>query len=222
MEYKIEVSKLSEDFAKSYSMGGVAVNKSYEVEYCNLEIRFDRRQIHNLIRDLIQAGYSLYWSETDAQFFISIRTGRKLVKLRFQRIRSRYKIVGDYTIKDEKLSLLLEKLINDTRGHAVVKRIKDRQIVIESIMFGEIIRLVEVSGMEHRIIYQKKTTITTEEIMQAYQSTRAEERASVLRLEIDYELATLSEALQEERMEDAAVCKERLLVMRTEMLQLEL
>ena len=198
------------------------MNKSYEVEYCNLEIRFDRRQIHNLIRDLIQAGYSLYWSETEAQFLISIRTGRKLVKLRFQRIRSRYKIVGDYVIKDEKLSVLLERLINDSRGHAVVKRIKDRQIVIESIMFGEIIRLVEVSGMEHRIIYQKKTRISTEEMMQAFQSKRAEERVPVLRLEIDYELASLSEALREGRGEDAAAAKERLAALRTEMLQLEL
>ena len=41
------------------------LNKSYEVEYCNLELRFDRRQIQNLIRDLIQEGYSLYWSETE-------------------------------------------------------------------------------------------------------------------------------------------------------------
>ncbi|EXX85564.1 hypothetical protein BG53_02175 [Paenibacillus darwinianus] len=198
------------------------MNKSYEVEYCNLEIRFDRRQIHNLIRDLIQAGYSLYWSETEAQFLISIRTGRKLVKLRFQRIRSRYKIVGDYVIKDEKLSVLLERLINDSRGHAVVKRIKDRQIVIESIMFGEIIRLVEVSGMEHRIIYQKKTSISTEEMMQAFQSKRAEERVPVLRLEIDYELASLSEALREGRVEEAAAVKERLAALRTEMLQLEM
>ena len=35
------------------------MNKSHEVEYCNLELRFDRRQIQNLIRDLIQEGYSL-------------------------------------------------------------------------------------------------------------------------------------------------------------------
>jgi len=216
------VSTNCQNISSTFNGGGIAVNKSYEVEYCNLEIRFDRRQIHNLIRDLIQAGYSLYWSETEAQFLISIRTGRKLVKLRFQRIRSRYKIVGDYVIKDEKLSVLLERLINDSRGHAVVKRIKDRQIVIESIMFGEIIRLVEVSGMEHRIIYQKKTSISTEEMMQAFQSKRAEERVPVLRLEIDYELASLSEALREGRVEEAAAVKERLAALRTEMLQLEM
>lgn len=198
------------------------MNKSYEVEYCNLELRFDRRQIQNLIRDLIHEGYSLYWSETEAQFLISIRTGRKLVKLRFQKMKNRYKIVGDYIIKDEKLSELIEKLIGDTRGHAVVKRMKDRQIVIENIMFGEIIRLVEVSGMEHRIIYQKKPVVTLEEITKAFQSTRAEERASVLRYELDYELCVLYDALQANDSKTADESRERLAVMRGEMLQLEL
>lgn len=198
------------------------MNKSYEVEYCNLELRFDRRQIQNLIRDLIQEGYSLYWSETDVYFLISVRSGRKLVKLRFQRVRSRYKMVGDYIIKDEKLSELIEKLINDSRGHAVVKRFRDRQIVIESIMFGEIIRLVEVSGMEHRIIYQKKPFVTVEEVIQAFQSKRAEERAAVLRYELDYELSVLHDAIQEGREEDASSSKERLSQLRIEMIQLEL
>lgn len=198
------------------------MNKSHEVEYCNLELRFDRRQIQNLIRDLIQEGYSLYWSETDVFFLISVRSGRKLVKLRFQRVRNRYKIIGDYIIKDEKLSEMLEKLINDSRGHAVVKRFKDRQIVIENIMFGEIIRLVEVSGMEHRIIYQKKPFVTVEEVIQAFQSKRAEERAVVLRMELDYELAALHEAITDGREEDASLSKERLKSLRIEMIQLEL
>lgn len=198
------------------------MNKSHEVEYCNLELRFERRQIQNLIRDLIQEGYSLYWSETEVQFLISIRTGRKLVKLKFQRMKDSYKMVGDYVIRDERLSELLEKLINDSRGHAVVKRMKDRQIVIESIMFGEIIRLVEVSGMEHRIIYQKKPLVTMEEMIKAFQSKRAEERAPVLRYELDYELSVLHEALGAE--DEAAVLssKAKLGELRLEMLQLEL
>ncbi|MBB6671105.1 hypothetical protein [Cohnella nanjingensis] len=198
------------------------MNRSHEVEYCNLELRFDRRQIQNLIRELIQEGYSLYWNESEHQFLISVRTGRKLLKLRFQRTQNRYKMVGDYLVKDEKLAYFIEKLINDSRGHAVVKRFRDRQVLIENIMFGEIIRLVEVSGMEHRIIFQKRPQITVEDMIQAYKSKRAEHRAGVLRLEIDYELAMLHEALQEGRSEDAEACKQKLAVMRTESLQLEL
>jgi len=198
------------------------VNKSYEVEYCNLELRFDRRQIQNFIKDLIQEGYSLYWSENDLQFIISIRTGRKLVKLKFQRIHNRYKIVGDYSFRDEKLADLMEKLIGDTRGHAIVKRFKDRQILVENIMFGEIIRLVEICGMEQKVLFQKAPVVTTEEIVQAFKSKRAEERTQVLRLEMDYELASLHEAIQGEDAAAAAACKERLTAIRQEMLQLEM
>ena len=200
----------------------MAVNRSCEVEYCNLEVRFDRRQVQNLIRELIQQGYSLYWNESDVQFIVSVRTGRKLLKLRFQRSHGRYKMVGDYLVKDERLSQWMEKLIGDSKGHAVVKRFRDRQVVIENIMFGEIIRMVEVSGMEHRIIYQKKPQITVEDIMKAFKSDRAERRAAVLRLELDYELAVLQEALQQGNLEAAEASRSRLEGMRLEMLQLEM
>jgi hypothetical protein len=192
------------------------------VEYCNLELRFDRRQIHHFIKDLIREGYSLYWSETDRQFVISIRTGRRLVKLKFVRIYHRFKIIGDYAFEDEKLAMLMEKLINDSRGHAVVKRISDRQILIENIMFGELIRLVEVSGMEHKVLYQKRPAVTIEEMMQAFQSKRAEVRAKVLRMELDYELAVLHDALERQDERQVEASKQKLAGMRQEMLLLEL
>ncbi|GAA3407220.1 hypothetical protein ACFFNY_00550 [Paenibacillus hodogayensis] len=198
------------------------MNKSYEVEYCNLELRFDRRQIRNFIKSLIQEGYSLYWNENEQQFVISIRTGRKLIKLKFQRIGDRYKIVGDYSFKDEKLAELMEKMIGDTRGHAIVKRFRERQIVIENIMFGEIIRMVEISGVEHKVLFQKEPVVTLDEMVQAFKSKRAEERTAVLRLELDYELATLHDALQTGDEAKSAQCVQRLKDMRSEMLQLEM
>jgi hypothetical protein len=197
------------------------VNKSHEVEYCNLELRFDRRQIQNLIRDLIQEGYSLYWNESENQFTVSIRTGRKLVKLIFQRIGDRFKIVGDYSFRDDKLAELMEKMIGDTRGHAVVKRFRDRQILIESIMFGEIIRMVEINGMEHKILYQRDPVLTVLEMKQAILSKRIEQRIPVLRLELDYALAELYEAMQVNDKQEAAHIKLKLRELQQEMLILE-
>jgi hypothetical protein len=192
------------------------------VEYCNLELRFDRRQVRNFIKSLIQEGYSLYWSESEQQFIISIRTGRKLIKLKFERIGEKYKIVGNYSFKDEKLAEMMEKLIGDTRGHAIVKRFKDRQILIENIMFGEIIRMVEISGIEHKVLYQKEPAITAEEVMQAFRSKRPYDRIQVLRLELDYELAVLSDALK--ASDEAAIksSKDKLEDFRHEMLLLEM
>ncbi|MEI7027867.1 hypothetical protein [Paenibacillus sp. y28] len=198
------------------------MNKSHEVEYCNLELRFDRRQIRNFIKALIQEGYSLYWNESEQQFVISIRTGRRLVKLKFQRLGERYKMIGDYSFKDEKLSEVMERMIGDTRGHAVVKRFREQQILIESIMFGEIIRMVEISGMEHKVLYQKEPMVTSEEMMQAFKSKRAEKRVPVLRLELDYELAVLHDAMQAKDAPAMEASKERLREMRQEMLLLEM
>ncbi|MGG6310026.1 hypothetical protein [Paenibacillus macerans] len=197
------------------------MNKSYEVEYCNLELRFDRRHIQQLIRDLIQDGYSLYWSENESLFIISVRTGRKLTKLRFQRLAKGYKLVGDYVIRDAKLAEWLEKLIGDLRGHAVVKRFKDRQILIENILFGEVIRLVEISGMEHRVIYQKGPTVDTAQMAEMFASESAEQQLAHLQQELDAELERLFEALQQGDRETTEACKEKLRKLRIELLRLE-
>lgn len=197
------------------------MNKSYEVEYCNLELRFDRRHIQQLIRDLIQDGYSLYWSENESIFIISVRTGRKLTKLKFQRLAKGYKLVGDYVIRDAKLAEWLEKLIGDLRGHAVVKRFKDRQILIENILFGEVIRLVEISGMEHRVIYQKGPAVDTLQMAEMFASASAEQQLADLRQELDAELERLFAAMQTGDRETSEACKEKLRKLRIELLRLE-
>ncbi|MDR0271024.1 hypothetical protein [Paenibacillus sp.] len=197
------------------------MNKSYEVEYCNLELRFNRRHIQDLIKDLIQEGYSLYWSENESLFIVSVRTGRKLVKLRFNRTKNGYKMVGDYIIRDARLAEWMEKLIEDTRGHAVVKRFKDRQILVENILFGEVIRLVEISGYQQRVLYQKGPFMTEQEISKLYFSTEGEIRLQLLRLEVDDELERLYEALQDGDHEKVELCRNKLSDLSKQLLMLE-
>ena len=196
--------------------------KSYEVEYCNLELRFERRHIQELIRQLIHDGYSLYWNESGQHLVISVRTGRKLLKLKFQRFIDKYKMIGEYKLRDEKLVEVMERLIGDTRGHAVVKRFKDQQILIENIMFGKIIRMVEICGVEHKVIFQKNNQVTIEEMVRAFKSNRAQLRIPVLRLEIDYELAVLFESITNEDTQAIEACKRKLELMSKEMLTLEM
>ncbi|WP_410511652.1 hypothetical protein PaeBR_16460 [Paenibacillus sp. BR2-3] len=197
------------------------MNKNDEVEYCNLELRFDRQHIQDLIKDLIQDGYSLYWSENESIFVISVRTGRKLVKLRFQRIKDGYKLVGDYMIRDARLAEWMEKLIGDMRGHAIVKRFRDRQIIIENIMFGEVIRLVEISGYQQRVLFQKGPLLSDQELSKLYYSTEGEERILQRRIEIDEQLDRLNEALQSENVLEAEHCKQKLAFLAKELRKLE-
>lgn len=198
------------------------MNKSYEVEYCNVELRFNRRHIQNLIKDLIREGYSLYWSEDESFIILSVRTGRKLVKLRFQHTRSgNYKMTGDYIIKDAKLAEWLEKLIGDTRGHAVVKRFKDHQMTVENILFGEVIRLVEVTGFKQRVIFQKGPAPTAEDMEEMFLSHEGEERLMLLRMEVDDELERLHAALLTGNADKAAACRETLERLSKQLLMME-
>ncbi|MBP1999306.1 hypothetical protein J2Z69_000325 [Paenibacillus shirakamiensis] len=197
------------------------MNKSYEVEYCNLELRFERKHIQQLIRDLIQDGYSLYWSESESIFIVSVRTGRKLTKLRFQQSGQSYKLVGDYIIKDAKLAEWLEKLIGDLRGHAVVKRFKDRQILIENILFGEVIRMVEISGLEHRVLYQKGAEPSSERMSHMYNSRSAEHQMEAIQAELDEELLRLHAAIQAGDAEQVDVIKEKLRKLHRQLFELE-
>lgn len=197
------------------------MNKNDEVEYCNLELRFDRQHIQDLIKDLIQDGYSLYWSENEQVFVISVRTGRKLMKLRFQRIRGGYKLVGDYMIRDARLSEWMEKLIGDTRGHAIVKRFRDRQIIIENILFGEVIRLVEISGYQQKVLYQKGPILTDEELSKLYFSIEGEERIRQRKLEVDEQLDRLNDALKTDDVVSADKCRAELSLLTKELYMLE-
>lgn len=197
------------------------MNKNDEVEYCNLELRFDRQHIQDLIKDLIKEGYSLYWSENETVFLISVRTGRKLVKLRFQRIKDGFKLVGDYMIRDARLSEWMEKLIGDMRGHAVVKRFRDRQIIIENILFGEVIRLVEISGYQQRVLYQKGPLLSDQELTKLFYSVEGEERIRDRRLEVDEQLDLLHKAIQSKDDERTAACKARLAELTRELNMLE-
>lgn len=59
------------------------------------------------------------------------------------------------------------------------------------------------------------------EVIKAYKSKDSEKRIPVLKMEIDYELAVLYEALQDKNTHRIDQCKARLMELRQEMLLLE-
>jgi hypothetical protein len=198
------------------------VEHSYNVEYCDIELRFNRSHIQDFIRKLVENGYSLHWSENQNHFVVSIRTSRRILKLKFVRHEQRFKMMGNYHIRDPIISTILEEMIETTLGHAVVKRFGDSQITIENIVFGERVKLVEIDGVEHRVIYEKKNSVSVEDMVKAFKSDRAAKRIPVLRLEMDYELATLFAAMKDDDPEQIQTSKSKLTHMRQEMLLLEM
>jgi len=59
------------------------------------------------------------------------------------------------------------------------------------------------------------------QVIQTLKRTDAEKRIPVLRLEIDYELLTLHDAMVNKNAEEIKLCKQRLEKLRQELLRLE-
>jgi hypothetical protein len=197
------------------------VNKSDEVEYCNLDLRFNRRHIRQIITELIQDGYSLYWSESDSKFILSVRTGRKLTKLCFEAVGSGYKLEGNYVIRDVKLAEWFEKLIEDFRGHAVVKRTKNSHTMVQNIIFGEVMTMVEISGVKQRVLYQKEPLLDAKRLQELMSSQAAEQQLEQLEQELNLELDLLNALLEKGDHEAIEACKERLRLIRRQLIMLE-
>ncbi|MGV3488871.1 MAG: hypothetical protein ACO1OC_09835 [Tuberibacillus sp.] len=59
------------------------------------------------------------------------------------------------------------------------------------------------------------------QVIQTLKRTDAEKRIPVLRLEIDYELLTLYDAMESNNTEEIKLCKQRLEKLRQELIRLE-
>ncbi|XOS92474.1 hypothetical protein ACLMAB_00915 [Brevibacillus laterosporus] len=71
------------------------------------------------------------------------------------------------------------------------------------------------------MIYEKACNVTMDQVIAALKRRDAEERIPVLRLELDYELATLFDAIQSKNNEQVQRSKAQLRLLRKEMLLLE-
>lgn len=72
-----------------------------------------------------------------------------------------------------------------------------------------------------RIQKEKGCSVTMEDVIKAFRCREPEKRIPVLRLELDYELALLHEAMVENNPHRVDQCKARLKELRQEMLMLE-
>ncbi len=197
--------------------------KTYEeMEYCNVALWFPRDQIKNLIEMLVQSGMNVAWKDTGRFFTLSVKTSWTTQRLTFKQASDMYHLKNrNYYIRDARFARVLQQFIEEVKGHAVIKIVHDGQILVQSIRYGEAVRVLEIKGSEKKILFEKECSVTMEQVMDAFKRTDAEKRIPVLRMEIDYELATLYDALRENDQLLIDRCKQKLDALRKEMLLLE-
>lgn len=198
------------------------MNSNKELEYCNVAVWFNRNTLHAMMQALVEAGLNVAWKESQKQFHVTVFTQDGASKLILHRINGAYKLDElDYCVRDLRLALVLYQFIEQAKGHAIVKIINEGNIVVKNIRYGEAVRIVEIKGAEKKVIYEKACSVTMDQVIAALKRKDAEERIPVMRLELDYELATLYDAIQAQDKEQIRKSKDRLKQLRQEMLLLE-
>jgi hypothetical protein len=80
---------------------------------------------------------------------------------------------------------------------------------------------MELNGPRKKVVYEKPVYVSSEDVMKAFQNRAILERIPVLKLELDYELVSLQDALQAGDQEEIARVKARLEELRREMMMYE-
>ena len=198
------------------------MNTYEEIEYSNVTLQLDQKSIHQLIECLVDVGLPVAWKETQRFFILSIQTTYSTQRLVFNKHGKRYKLRNrNYNIKDSRFSEVLQKFIYEVKGHAVMKKIYQGQLVVQNIRYGEPIRIIEIKGPNKKVLFEKDCSINLNDVMEAFQRTDAEERIPVLRMEIDQHLDLLLKAIENNDLQEIDQIKDELENMRVEMVMLE-
>lgn len=198
------------------------MNLGMELEYDNLAVWFDRKTLHAMVQALVEAGVSVTWKESPEQFHLLVNTMDGLSDWTMQRLNGSYKLqVAGVPVHDSRVALVLYHFVERAKGHAIIKVRLDDCILMKHVQYGEVVRIVEIKGAEKKMIYEKFCNVTMDQVIAALKRRDSEERIPVLRLELDYELATLFDAIKAEDQAQIKKSMEVLKQLRREMLLLE-
>ena len=198
------------------------MNTYEEIEYSNVTLQLDQKSIHRLIECLVEVGLPVAWKETQRLFSLSIQTSWMTQRLTFDKQGKRYRLRNrQYNIKDQRFSEVLQKLIFEVKGHAVMKKIHHGQLVVQNIRYGEPIRIIEIKGSDKKVLFEKDCTVSMNDVIEAFRRTGAEERIPILKVEIDQHLDLLLNAIEKKESVEIIKLKDELENMRMEMVMLE-
>ncbi|MDF2683805.1 MAG: hypothetical protein K0R47_4995 [Brevibacillus sp.] len=193
-----------------------------ELEYFNLAVWFDRKTLHAMVQALVEAGVGVTWKESPEQFHLLVNTTDGKSDWKMQRLNGSYKLqLAGIPVSDSRVAHVLHHFVEKANGHAIIRIQLEDSILMKHIQYGEAVRIVEIKGAEKKVIYEKFCNVTMDQVIAALKRRDSEERIPVLRLELDYELATLYDAMKAEDKGQVKQSKERLKQLRREMLLLE-
>ncbi|MCX7571245.1 hypothetical protein OS242_14935 [Tumebacillus sp. DT12] len=193
----------------------------HEAEYCDMKLVLARTDLEQFIRRLAAEGVSLHWKGRENRVVLVAATGSERQEFTFTQESDRFVLTGNVVLQDKRLVNALQYTLIRTKGTAVVKQFSEGPIVIFRFKDGEAYQIMELHGPRKKVVYEKQVRVTGDDVIRALKNREIEQRIPALRLELDYELVSLTDAMKAGLEAEIIRVKARLEELRRELMMLE-
>lgn len=195
--------------------------KIREAEYCDVNMELKRADLEQFLGKLVQCGASMKWRDGQGGMILTVATRLQRQEFCFAQKAGRFILTGTYHLHDTGLIHAFQFTLIRAKGCAVIKHFTEGPILISKIKNGEAQSIMELNGPRKKVVYEKPIHVTSEDVMKAFKSAAIAERIPVLRLEMDYELVSLQDAMKAQDGEEINRVKARLEELRRELMMYE-
>lgn len=182
----------------------------YEAEFSNLHVELSKHALHQFIKKMMNENFSLFWRYEDDTILLIIDNHETLYEIPFIRNNDFLTLDVDYlTVNDEIIVEALEVIISRFNGNGIVKKFTGTggPHYITSYKTGSIQSIIEIDGSE-KIIMNRNGSIV--EYREYGHNLEPQTVYNITKMEIDYELMELHEAIQENDEQKIKTHKKRL------------
>lgn len=180
----------------------------FQAEFQDVFIECEKSALKSFILKLLQAKFTISWRYFNEKLELVILNGDRKVIIPIRYLNEKRTVIQlhELSIHMEDLAILLEELIAEAKGRAIVKTASEGSIYVSCIENGKIVSVIKFSGGEDRTMGSYRTM----KMRSPMEKIDPEVKRYVLTSEIDYFLMELAEALKNNDVENIEKLKLRL------------
>ncbi|MBU9711477.1 hypothetical protein [Evansella tamaricis] len=167
----------------------------FQAEFQDLFVELPRPALKSFIHKLLQAQYRISWRHEKDTVELVIKSQEGQVMIPIKRPDENLTVIqlNELSICMEDLAILLEELITETKGRAIVKTETGGWIYVSCFDNGKIVSVMKIGGGEKAEMGSYRTVRKSRNTMDGVDP---EVKAYIITAEIDYLLMELVEALE--------------------------
>ncbi|ADU31204.1 hypothetical protein [Evansella cellulosilytica] len=181
----------------------------FQAEFQDVFIELPRPALKSFIHKLLQAQFRISWRHENKDVELVIKSKEGEVTIPIKRPNEHLTVIQlhELSICMEDLAILLEELITETKGRAIVKTASGGWIYVSCFDKGKIVSVMKIGGGEKAEMGSYRTINKNRNPMEEIDP---EVKEYMLTAEIDYLLMELVEALENEDGNEVQTIKKEL------------